>query len=277
MRYFVSTLLFLTVLFLSFGYLHYDNKIEAKIHESVIEQEKYTKLEEDEKDKHLKELEKQKNSSINNRIKYLSAKNEKVNVSVLGSSVTNGFGSLDSSWRVLLDNHLNKMIDDGDINIFNNGYDGYTTSDIIDNDKIEEVVENKPDIIFFEICLINNNGSPKIQPEQTKEDIELIVKKFKKELPDSLVVIQTANPVSVNNKPTGTGYTYDEYNSLVEKFVKNNNWNFVDTYNSMIDKMEEEGLSNKDILIDQSHPNSDGHAIWFEVIKENLDKKLVDI
>ncbi|EDP68067.1 hypothetical protein CAT7_00870 [Carnobacterium sp. AT7] len=53
--------------------------------------------------------------------------------------------------------------------VINHRYNGYSTTDLILNDKIEAVIKDKP-------------------------DIQWIMATFSKQLPDSLIIIQTANP-----------------------------------------------------------------------------------
>lgn len=274
-----ALLIALALVALTGSYILYNNKIEAQSKESYTAYQKSMDLKAQEHANLLEELGQKKDESFLSRVQYLSAEKGKVNISVLGSSVTAGAGATtpNASWKGLLNSDLDGM-DGVDVRVFNNGYGGYTTSDIIANEKIAEVVTNEPDIVIFELCLLNNNGSEPVLLEQTKKDVDFIMNTLEKELPEALIIVQTANPFSGKNVVMKkTGYSYDEYNLEMKDYVDRKGWNFIDTYSLMERELKNQKLEYKDILDDNIHPNNDGYKLWFDVMKPELESKLVDI
>lgn len=263
-----------TVVFLILGNMYYSNKIEAQVQKSNLEFERNLAKEERERLARLEKFKDKKDSSILNRVRYLNAKNGEVKISLLGSSVTAGTGATNASWSTLLERHLNN-IDDLNVKIYNNGYGGYTTTDLINDKKIDSLIQSEPDVILFEVCLLNNNGEAQVPLKQTKEDVEYIVETFKKELPESLIVLQTANPFAeFDAVMPKTGLSYDQYNNEMKEFIEENGWNFIDTYSLMKDEIQNQGLNYSDVLYDQVHPNDTGYKLWFDAIKPKLESEL---
>ncbi|MED0936428.1 SGNH/GDSL hydrolase family protein [Bacillus mobilis] len=217
-------------------------------------------------------LKERKADSILDWLKYTSTQKESINMSVLGSSVTAGDGASDieKSWAKLFANYLTALDGVNQINLVRNGYSGYSTANLIDNNKISEVIKNKPDIIFFELCLLNNAGQ-NIPLEKTYEDIDNIIGELKNNLPESLIVLQTADSIP-NDKRNKVGLTYDDYNREVKKYAVDKGYNFIDTYEEFKGIVQKEKLNYKDILVDGIHPNDEGYKIWFNILKENINK-----
>ncbi|SIO18989.1 Lysophospholipase L1 [Carnobacterium alterfunditum] len=214
-----------------------------------------------------------KHESLVERSKFVTERDGEVTIVVLGSSVTYGKGATEaqSVWGNLLETDLDKM---AGINakVINHGYSGYSTANLISRHKIRSVIKDDPDIIIFELCLINNNRYPQRDIDQTKADIHWIMDTFKTELPDTLVVLQTANPTIYNDVYlTGSRVTYDQYNNEIAEYVKEQQWPFIDIYQLMQTRMEERHLLIGDVLSDEVHPNGEGYKLWFELLKERLD------
>ncbi|MBT2731056.1 SGNH/GDSL hydrolase family protein [Carnobacterium sp. ISL-102] len=214
-----------------------------------------------------------KQESLVDRSKFVTERDGEVTIVVLGSSVTYGKGATEAqpSWGNLLGAELDKM---AGINakVINHGYSGYSTANLISENKISSVIKDDPDIIIFELCLINNNRYPQSGIDQTKADIDWIMDMLNEELPDTLVIVQTANPTIYNDVfLTGNQFTYDEYNNEISEYVKEQQWPFIDIYHLMQTKIEERNLSIGDVLADDVHPNGEGYSIWFELLKERFD------
>lgn len=211
--------------------------------------------------------------SLLDRSKFVTERDGEVTIVVLGSSVTFGKGATETQpvWGKLLENNLNDR-ENIEARVINHGYNGYSTADLISREKIDAVVKDKPDIILFELCLINNNRYPQNNVEQTKLDIQWIMDRFNEELPDTLVILQTANPTLFNDVFLEDGkVTYEQYNNEIAEYVKAQQWPFIDTYHLMQAKMEAKSLAIEEILNDNVHPNGDGYSLWFELLKERLD------
>ncbi|MCU7712485.1 SGNH/GDSL hydrolase family protein [Priestia sp. JV24] len=264
------------IFIVGFGKVFYTNKIEAQ---AVEDQKQYNKFEKEEaaKDKkRVEQLKAEKNENLIKWLQYRSTQKDKITLSVLGSSVTAGSGASDSShrWANLLTNYLEIDVDDiNPINLVNNGYGGYSTSELINDKKIDEVVKNKPDVVIFELCLLNNFGE-KVSLEKTTQDINYIMETLSKELPDSLIVIQTANSIP-NKNANGIGLTYDDYNKYAEQYVQSKGWNFINTYEQFDDEVINKELNYNDILNDGIHPTDKGYAIWYNILKNEVNKTAI--
>lgn len=210
--------------------------------------------------------------SLLDRSKFVTERDGEVTIVVLGSSVTFGKGANEAQpvWGKLLENNLNER-DSVEARVINHGYNGYSTADLISREKIEAVVKDKPDIILFELCLINNNRYPQNNVDQTKLDIQWIMDRFKEELPDTLVILQTANPTLFNDVFLEEGkVTYEQYNNEIAEFVTAQQWPFIDTYHLMQAKMEDKNLTIEEVLADDVHPNGVGYGLWFELLNERI-------
>lgn len=214
-----------------------------------------------------------KQESFLERSKFVTKRDGEVTIVVLGSSVTFGKGATEEqpAWGNLLEMDLNQT-DGISAEVINHGYNGYSTANLIVHDKIDAVIKDEPDIIIFELCLINNNRYPQNDIEQTKADIQWIMTTFSEELPETMVILQTANPTIYNDVFLDGGkVTYNQYNNEIAELVKEQQWPFIDTYHLMQSQMDDQQLEIEEILADNVHPNGLGYSMWFELLKEKLD------
>lgn len=210
--------------------------------------------------------------SLLDRARFVTKRDGEATIVVLGSSVTFGKGATleQPVWGELLENELNQT-DGVKATVINRGYSGYSTADLISKNKIEAVIQDKPDIILFELCLINNNRYPQNDIGQTKADIQLIMNTFKEQLPDTLIILQTGNFTHYDQVVLEQGkVTYDQYNDEIAEYVRANQWPFIDTYHLMLNEMEQQHLSAEAVLSDAVHPNGDGYYVWFVLLRDRL-------
>lgn len=214
-----------------------------------------------------------KQESLLDRARFVTERDGEATIVVLGSSVTFGKGATEEQpvWGSLLEASLNEM-DGIKARVVNHGYNGYSTADLISKNKVEAVIKDKPDIILFELCLINNNRHPQDDISQTKADIQWIMDTFSEQLPDTLVILQTANPTIYNNVFLEQGkVTYEQYNVEIAEYVKEQQWPFIDTYHLLLAKMDDQNIFPADVLSDHVHPNGEGYHMWFELLSDRLD------
>lgn len=211
--------------------------------------------------------------SMLDRAKFVTQRDGKMDIVVLGSSVTKGLGATESQpvWGKLLEQYLNAH-NEINVSVQNHGHSGYSTSDLIKYSKIVPVIEEEPDMIIFELCLINNNRYPQNTIVQTKADIQWIMEAFARELPGTLVVFTTANPTIFNDVLLADGkITYDQYNQEIATFITEQNWPLIDVYQLMMTEMGQNRITVEDMLADHVHPNGDGYQLWFDVMKDKLN------
>ncbi len=250
-----ALIIFLAGFFVIFFNNIYENRTLAKMNEAYKLSDMYQQ------------------ESLVERSKFVTKRDGEVTIVVLGSSVTFGKGATEAQpvWGTLLETDLNG-IDGIKAKVINHGYSGYSTADLILKNKIDAVIKDKPDIIIFELCLINNNRYPQNDMEQTKADILWIMNTFSEQLPETLVILQTANPTLYNDVFLEEGkLTYDQFNNEIADFVTIQQWPFIDTYHLMQDKMVEQNLSIERVLADNVHPNGEGYQVWFELLQERLE------
>ncbi|MBM6615942.1 SGNH/GDSL hydrolase family protein [Desemzia sp. RIT804] len=211
--------------------------------------------------------------SILDRARFVTQRDGEMDIVVLGSSVTKGLGATESQpvWGELLEQYLNAHNEIA-VNVQNHGHSGYSTSDLIKNNKIVPVIEEEPDLIIFELCLINNNRYPQNTLVQTKADIQWIMEAFARELPGTLVVFTTANPTIYNDVLLADGkITYDQYNKEIATFITEQNWPLIDVYQLMMMELDQHNRVVVETLEDHVHPNGNGYQLWFDVMVEKLN------
>lgn len=208
--------------------------------------------------------------SYNDDVKYYKALKNNVVISTLGSSVTAGAGASDNShnWSSLLTSYLQKNEGFTSVTLNNNGFGGYTTEMIISDKKVDTVISQKPDIVLFETCLINDHGK-KIPLDKTEQNIASIVKAIHSALPDAKIILMSPNP-RLEDFKMNNGLLLADYVNKTNEYFKKNGWDYIDIYNGFKDR-------NADMKVllsaDGTHPNDEGYKMWFEIVKNEFEKK----
>ncbi|WP_040207478.1 SGNH/GDSL hydrolase family protein [Neobacillus jeddahensis] len=268
---FVLLLLF-SATFLTIGQLHYDKKIEKMGLAAVAsaKQDKQAEMQKEKENRRL--LEENKFNSVIDWLKYQSSQKEQIVISTVGSSVTAGTGASDptKSWSGLLESYLKNAREDlSAISFINNGYDGFTIQEFLKENKLNELQSANPDLIIVEPPVIDDyrdNTSLK----QTKQDLALLISEIKKVLPDSMIMIQSANPTTIPMK-SQWGNSYQDYIESMTTVAEENNVNMIDVTNGIQTLQEKNQKSVEDILSDESHPNDLGYQYWFETLKTSFE------
>ncbi|MCZ8522663.1 MULTISPECIES: GDSL-type esterase/lipase family protein [Paenibacillus] len=190
------------------------------------------------------------------------ADKSKVVFGTLGSSVTVGAGSSgpDKTWSYMVFDRFNKDIGSGTVRYENTGFGGYSTALLLKEKKTDVIAKQKLDLLFFETCLINDYGA-NLPIEQTKSNIKELMKQIQTKMPNTRVVLTSANPIK-KTYPNSQGLTYEDYVNQVGAFIQDNGWTYFDIYHPYIEEMKKSGLELNDLLADDAHPNDKGYAIW---------------
>ncbi|MGN7398143.1 SGNH/GDSL hydrolase family protein, partial [Peribacillus frigoritolerans] len=147
-------------------------------------------------------------------------------------------------------------------------HEGYSTEDLLKGKKIEAVIKDNPNLIIFENSLINNHYQS-LSLEQTEKDLENIMTRLQKELPNAKILIISPNPVANGKTENSLGLNYLDYIQASEQVIKTNRWTYMNSKEGIEKKLKEKNMRLADILTnDNIHPNDQGHYIWFEVIQE---------
>ncbi|MBG0966936.1 SGNH/GDSL hydrolase family protein [Bacillus sp. SRB1LM] len=224
-----------------------------------------------------------KSKSIIDFLKQTSATKGNVKIVALGDSVTFGVGAItkkgsrfSNAWGGLLKEYLNTELDIPNLQVINKGFPYRSTSDLIKEKRIEEVIHEQADLVIFEVCLFNNQ-SQGISLNQTALDIDTIVTEIHKNSPNTLVLLQSPNPSTSRseNKTNRIGLTYQDYLNHTKKHIKEKGWHYIDTYSAYQNFLIQKNLQLKETLnIDGIHPNNTGYMIWFEILKAEFSKPL---
>lgn len=275
MKKLVVLLFVLAVIVFTVGPRYYNHKIEVSNAKSVKAFNKEQQQELQKEKEKLALLEKNKSKSILDWLKYTSTQKNQITISVFGSSVTAGSGSstLDKHWSGLLENYLSNKEGLESISLTRHGYGGYTTQRLITENKINDVIADKPDLVIIEPTIINNYGS-NISLDQTNTDTLYFVNEIKKNLPNTLIIIQSSDPtdpVKFSKGKNKVGFTYSDYVNDLQTFTRDNHLNYVDIYTGMENLLAKNHKQLGDILSDDRHPNDLGYEYWFETLKTSFE------
>ncbi|AEI44468.1 hypothetical protein KNP414_05944 [Paenibacillus mucilaginosus KNP414] len=200
--------------------------------------------------------------------KTRQAQKQKVIFGTLGSSVTVGAGSSgpDKTWSYLVHERLSKDLGAGRLSYENTGFGGYSTNGILKEDKVSVIAKQNLDYVFFETCLINDYGS-NVPIEQTKNNIREIVRQMQTQMPNTRIILTSANPIN-KTTPNKLGLTYEDYVNQAGEFIKQNGWTYFDIYHPFLDEVQKSNLTLAELLPDDIHPNDKGYAIWGSILND---------
>ncbi|MFB6363172.1 SGNH/GDSL hydrolase family protein [Paenibacillus elgii] len=194
--------------------------------------------------------------------------NKSLVISTLGSSVTSGSGStgVNKTWVNKLYERLKKERGLEKLRYHNSGWGGYTTSRIVKEKKADVLIQQKPNVILFETCLLNDYGQ-NVPVETTKKNIELIIMHLHTELPDSRIILQSPNPRLHGEAKNKEGLSYEDYIRQTEEFIKSKGWEYINIYDAMNKELANLQTPLKDIMYDDAHPNDKGYDLWAKILE----------
>ncbi|MDP9739943.1 UNVERIFIED_ORG: lysophospholipase L1-like esterase [Bacillus sp. B2I3] len=260
------------------GHQHWKNVSQAAGIEAREAAAKLKEKEKEERDALIQSLkpENNKQQPLIDYLHYKSLTQDRVIVSLVGSNGTSGTGASNSSnsWAGRLEKSLRADSDDLEtLNFINHGHEGYSTEDLLKGKKIEAVIKDDPDLVIFENSLINNHYQS-LSLEQTEKDLESIMSKLQKELPNAKILIISPNPVANGKTENSLSLNYLDYIQASEQAIKSNKWTYMNSKEEIEKKLSEKNMRLADILTnDNIHPNDQGHYIWFEVMQEYFKLK----
>ncbi|MDZ5607026.1 SGNH/GDSL hydrolase family protein [Bacillus pseudomycoides] len=279
-----KTLIFIVSLFIALIvslYLFLDTKTNIN---SISSPSKNTDNTNESKKDITKSEKQQTDKSVINFLEHISSTKGKVKIVALGDSVTFGIGAFtekgsrfSNAWGGLLAKYLNNDVANiRNATVINKGFPRRSTSELLKEKRVDEVIRENPDLVIFEVCLFNNQ-SKAVSLAQTNLDIDTIVSQIQTKLPNTLILIQSPNPsTSRTDKRTNRiGLTYQDYLTSTKEHIKNKEWHYIDTYKSYQEILNKKHLQLEETLIsDGIHPNNKGYMVWFEVLKEAFSKPL---
>ncbi|MFS0603752.1 SGNH/GDSL hydrolase family protein [Peribacillus frigoritolerans] len=260
------------------GHQHWKNVSQAAGMEAREAAAKLKEKEKEERETLIQSLkpENNKQQPLIDYLHYKSLTQDSVIVSLVGSNGTSGTGASNpsNSWAGRLEKSLRAEYDDLEtLSFINHGHEGYSTEDLLEGKKIEAVIQDNPDLIILENPLINNHYKS-LSLDQTEKDLENIMTKIQKELPNTKILIISPNPVANGKTENSLGLNYLDYIQASEKVIKTNKWTYINSKEEIEKKLKKKNMRLADILTnDNIHPNDQGHYIWFEVLDEYFKLK----
>lgn len=210
-----------------------------------------------------------------NTLRKAIADHGEAKLATLGSSVTAGSGAdeFGDTWIWKLYNYLRKLPGLEELEYSNNGFGGHTTSHLLKEGKVDVVIQQKPTIVLFEVCLLNNH-SQSIPLATTLNDIDEIVERLQAGIPGARIILQSPNQ-KARTGSNSIGLKYEEYLRVVKEHVAANGWEYVDIYSDFERQRIGAGLKLEDVLKDDGvHPNSLGYGYWAETLKNYFEGKV---
>lgn len=200
---------------------------------------------------------------------------------IFGASTTYGAWDLEGGWAQRLRKYLDKKIINSNYElyylVYNLGIDGDTTRGILKRFESEakpRIWEDEETIFIISIgindTIFNNKDkSFKCPSKIYKKNLKRLLKLAKKYSEKIIFVGSTPADKRVDPIPWVPDCSYKnkyikEYNKIAANIAKENGNLFIDVFKKF------EKLDYKSLLADGVHPNSKGHEIIFENIKDFL-------
>jgi lysophospholipase L1-like esterase len=198
-----------------------------------------------------------------------------------GDSITYGeYDGVHGGWVDLLKRYCHSKYSEGtnEVNIFNLGIGGETTSRLLKRLEVEFMARVSPDsnVVFMayganDIAFVN--GLQNVNQETFKSNFEKAIS-ILKSYTDAIYILNIlpiANAYDGVETPTKkTRHSADilKYNLIIHKLADENNVNHIDAY-SLFFNHKEQLLSN-----DGVHPNEHGYLLISEIVKPIIEKHL---
>lgn len=203
---------------------------------------------------------------------------------VFGNSIVFGFCDHETGWvnRLRMFTDLRALKDSKyDRAVYNLGVSGNTTKELVirfENEIKARLKEEQEIVIIISIGIndsyvLNKNQEERVSQNEFSANLQNLINIAKKY--SSKIFFVGLNPIEeqkVNPVPWRPEISYIEarirlYDSIVNEVCKKNNIDFIDIMKEFLKR------DYKKLLEDGVHPNTEGHKIIYEVVKEFLSKK----
>ena len=198
-----------------------------------------------------------------------------VNILVFGDSITYGAWDEEGGWVQRLRKYLELYYE-----TYNLGVSGDTTDNLINRFDFEakaRIDANGDNIILFSIgtndCLfLKGKKSYWVEERDFKNNLKLLVKLAKQYskkivfLGLTLVDESKVNPLPWDTDKSNNNKSIALYNKIIKTIAVENKLLFIDIYEYF------NKIKYKELLEDGDHPNTEGHKLIFEIVKESLIK-----
>ncbi|UOY93069.1 SGNH/GDSL hydrolase family protein [Ectobacillus sp. JY-23] len=248
-----------TALVLAFGKWHYDKEIlktvEAAQTSNTIEVGTMKSLE-------------TKSNSIIDWLQHQSKKKSNVHIAIFGNETARKNGDVTKQGHTLLQNYLHTIHNLSTVSVKNYTYTGYGTQRFVKENKMAELIANKPNLIIVDLPVLENYKQ-NITLEQTAQDASRILADLKNALPEAIILVQSSAPINSTIK-NRLGYSYDRYVETTITAAKNHHLDMVDVYKEMQALQAKNKQDINDIIFNDQHLTAIGHEYWFEIMKKSF-------
>lgn len=172
--------------------------------------------------------------------------------------------SQSNGWSVQVKNQLQELYGSDFLEISIVEFDG-TSTEFVDSEEAESVVQAKPDIVFFEALTLEDNGLVEIEVshENIKNFIERIIAKNQ----DTAIILQPPHPIHA-----ATYYPLQV--EALANFAEDEDIPYFNHWPYWPDPNSDE-INN--FLNENGHPNENGHEVWANAVLQYFsgDKNLI--
>jgi hypothetical protein len=231
--------------FIVVGNLYWHKKIDATVRQAMAEATEFSKEQAtDERMTYAKKLPKE----VQAKIKRAIETNRPLRLVIAGSEAT---PAAKDGWPALLKQQLEATYGNEVFQAVVKEYKGMTTKQAIDENIVEQLIEEKPDILLWEPFLLNNNGV--IDMNDTLEHIDAMIQTITDTLPDVTIMLQPPHPIY-------NATYYPEQVKQFQAFAKEKGYIYIDHWQAWPDYKSEE--LNQYVDPDTDLPTKDGQERW---------------
>ncbi|MED4081978.1 hypothetical protein P4637_02040 [Halalkalibacterium halodurans] len=248
------------IVILSIGYVHYNAKLKT-IANDAHEQIEASPLT-SHGDRHSVNRKEDGNSTqqpeADGLIGQLLQEKDSITITAFGStSLTSSVDSNDEAWPNVMIDQMNDQFGTGAVTLSIVDVGRTISTDVIQGDYANQVIDSNPDILLIEPFMLNDNGQ--VLPEDTLYVLEQLLIQFESDLPDTHVILLPANPIY------GASYYLSQI-EMLKAFANNHNFSYADHWEAW-PSTEDGGLED---FLESGRPNKDGHQVWADFMVDYL-------
>jgi lysophospholipase L1-like esterase len=203
---------------------------------------------------------------------------------IFGDSITYGASDLEGGWVSRLRKYIDaKGENDPDYYylVYNLGISGQNSTDILQRFEFEaksRIKEEGETVIVFALGTNDSQlfaGKLRTEPEQFKENLkqlnDLARKYTQRVVFIGLLPVDESKtcPVAWHQDKFYKNENLERNNTIIKEFCEKNSLLFIDIYSHL------SKIKYQELLEDGLHPNTEGHAQMFELIKDELIKNKI--
>lgn len=180
------------------------------------------------------------------------SKGESQKIVVYGTSLTAA-----GPWVKILDQKLKQTFADK-ITLINSGGSGMDSNWGLANvDK--KVIKHKPNAVFIEFGMNDAVVRFKNSKEKIQSNLEKIISKIQKELPDCEIILMTMNPaLGIPDGHRSARTELDSYYQIYRDLAQKNKFVLIDHFKNWQKFLGKAGVAYKQFIPDGIHPNKSG-------------------